>query len=443
MSTLRKQIVLWKVVLVLDSLLRKTGEAHHNALKLLSGSAGANLILFISAPLIARIYLPEDVGVFQQIISLSAILATVCTLSYHYAIQLPEEESSAKEVAVLGMALTLSFTMLLGFIFAFIPLAPWQHLKLPPSKLKVSLLIVAVVIASGFQLVLEQAALRKKEFSLLALTRVARVGIAQGGALLLGLIFRNYLGLVLPYIFGIIVGLSVIYYRVFRSFAPGSVSVQGLCQSLKKYWKMPAFDTPSMFVNSVSNELAVLMFGAFFSSQKVGFYAIALRLGKAPLSMIGTAVSEVFFQKTASQYHSNSETIPLIVFNTIKKLLPISLLVTGGLYIVSPPLVYYYLGLAWTEVGTVIRILLVWFFFESIYNPVSTTFLVMNRQEILFTLNLCLLIARAVAIYYFRSDFVNALVALSIVSGAMYIIYILCAYHIARKGSKGHVQFGR
>ena len=428
---------------MLASLRRKAGEAHHNALKLLTGSAGVNLILFVSAPFIARLYLPQDVGIFQQIISLSAILATLCTLSYHYAVQLPEQESCAKDVAVLGMLLTICFATVLAFILALIPLSAWQHLRLPPSKLNVSLLILAVVIASGFQLVVEQLALRKKEFSLLALTRVARVGIAQAGALLLGLILKNYLGLLLPYILGIIAGLFVIYRRVFQCFGQGCISLQGLRRSVKKYWKMPAFDTPSMFVNSVSNELAVLMFGAFFSSEKVGFYAIALRLGKAPLSMIGTAVSEVFFQKTASQYHINSETIPLIVFNTIKKLAPISLLVTGSLYLASPPLVYYYLGPGWTEVSTVIRVLLVWFFFESVYNPVSTTFLVLNKQEMLFTLNLSLLMARAGAIYYFRTDFVKALLALSIVSGAMYVIYILCAYHVARKESKSHVGFGR
>lgn len=88
---------------------------------LAGGTAGAQILLLLAAPLLTRLYTPEDYGLLAVHGSLLAIIGVVASLRYELAIPLPEENQEAANVVVLCLLLlvvTSLLTAVLVFFFA-------------------------------------------------------------------------------------------------------------------------------------------------------------------------------------------------------------------------------------------------------------------------------------------------------------------------------------
>src|SRR5690606_29226339 len=70
---------------------------------LVSGTAGAQLLLIVAAPLLSRLYTPSEFGllaVFTALLSVSTVLASG---RYELAIPLPEKDKDAKHLLALSL----------------------------------------------------------------------------------------------------------------------------------------------------------------------------------------------------------------------------------------------------------------------------------------------------------------------------------------------------
>ena len=144
---------------------------------------------------------------------------------------------------------------------------------------------------------------RTKHFIRLSISRIINALVANGGQLGAGyggyasaasLIYANILGqismtAVLP---GQIWRDEKVYFRKF-------IRWDKMIKGLKRYSNFPLYSTFSSFVNTLSWQLPVLLFGVYFSPAIVGFYALGLRVLQFPMSFIGGSLSQVFFQRAA------------------------------------------------------------------------------------------------------------------------------------------------
>ena len=70
---------------------------------LLGGTAGAQMLTVLAAPLLTRLYSSEDFGLLSVYTSLLALIGVVSSLRYELAIPLPEDDGEAANVAVLSL----------------------------------------------------------------------------------------------------------------------------------------------------------------------------------------------------------------------------------------------------------------------------------------------------------------------------------------------------
>ena len=173
-----------------------------------------------------------------------------------------------------------------------------------------------------------------------------------------------------------------------------------------------------MLVDAITRYLPIFMLGHYYSMEYVGLYALAFQIVHAPRSVVSIAMSKVYYRQISIWAHQEggiAKIVKLYKATVLKSALlglPFVLLVI----IFAPHIMPWVLGEKWQAVGGVMAYLVIWQYCSFFTVPISTTFLVLNRQEVALILRLFSLLARFLILYFCR-DFYQALFYLTIFAG--------------------------
>lgn len=385
-----------------------------NVLKLVSGSVIAQALGILLVPIITRLYSPGDYGAFQVFLSISSILAVLSCLSYQLAIMLPKEEEDSANIVTLCIALVSIISVVSGGVF--ILLSGWVGETLNTPDLSQYLIFLPVVVfLNGLFVVVNYWLSRRVRFGTLATAQVAnsvsskfvQIGTGFGSASPLGLI----LGLIAGYGAALLVML-----RGIREDLPlfRSVSLSRITYLAKRYRRFPLFTSWSTVANSASLQVAPLMLASFFNPAIVGFYGVAHMVVNMPMSLIGSATGQVFFQK-ASEEMNRTGSVKTVVREVHQRLVSIGIFPILILMIIGEELFALVLGAEWGTAGGYARILAPWLLLVFIASPLSTIFSVLERQTVDFSFNLLILFSR-IAVLCVGGVYGNPIVALALFS---------------------------
>ena len=385
-----------------------------NVLKLISGSVIAQALGILLVPIITRLYSPGDYGAFQVFLSISSILAVLSCLSYQLAIMLPKEEEDSANIVTLCNALVSIISVVSGGVF--ILLSGWVGETLNTPDLSQYLIFLPVVVfLNGLFVVVNYWLSRRVRFGTLATAQVAnsvsskfvQIGTGFGSASPLGLI----LGLIAGYGAALLVML-----RGIREDLPlfRSVSLSRITYLAKRYRRFPLFTSWSTVANSASLQVAPLMLASFFNPAIVGFYGVAHMVVNMPMSLIGSATGQVFFQK-ASEEKNRTGSVKTVVREVHQRLVSIGIFPILILMIIGEELFALVLGAQWGTAGGYARILAPWLLLVFIASPLSTIFSVLERQTIGLAFNLMVLFSR-IAVLYVGGIYGDPVVALILFS---------------------------
>ena len=90
-----------------------------NVSMLASGTALSQVITILIAPLLTRLFMPEDYGFFAIFISIVAILSVLATFRYEMAIILPRQSKEGEEIYLLSVLIAFSMSIFIFFIVYF------------------------------------------------------------------------------------------------------------------------------------------------------------------------------------------------------------------------------------------------------------------------------------------------------------------------------------
>lgn len=138
---------------------------------LVGGTFSAQLLLVLTAPLLTRLYSPEDFGLLAVYASLLALIGVISSLRYELAIPLPEDDGEAANVAVLCLILVVISTILTGVLVLLMGSAIAAALGVPTLAGYLWLLPVGVLL-TGFYSVFNYWAVRTKRFTTIAGTKL-------------------------------------------------------------------------------------------------------------------------------------------------------------------------------------------------------------------------------------------------------------------------------
>jgi len=402
-----------------------------NLATLLAGTTIAQAIPVLISPLLSRVYTPEDFGVlafFMAILSVGGVLAT---LRYELAIMVApnEEEASQFWIASLIIALLIGGVVLLGISGSYPWISEMETFHVLFFILPILVALKGLFNASNLWLT------RREEYKRVATAKVTQTTVNSGSSLLFGIMQMGPAGLLLGTFLGQCSSALMLGVRSWKqaSLLKKVWERSRVLQLLKKHSDFPKVNSLHVLVDTLQDQVTVILLTTFFASPVLGLYSFAFRVLKTPVSMIGSAMYQVFFQQ--SNDRSKEQIAPMI-----KKIYTIQFAIGAPgfalLFFIAPDVFAFVFGEEWREAGTITQALIPWLFLNFMAAPVSSVAITFNKQKkgLYFAIVNIVLRTASICVGAYYHDYLLGFWCMSI-SSSLVLLYALYWYYMTSKNS--------
>ena len=351
-----------------------------------SGTALAQAIPLLGSLLIARLFVPAEFGVFTAWLGIAAIVGVFVTGRFEMALALEDDGAPRAQAAMATVATTLLFIAVvcgLGLPAYFIFADRLPHL--PPML--VGLFLPAFVALAASQIWQAWAA-SDGLFRALSAMRIVQAATITGLQIAAGLAAPSASSLALAHICGVALGVAVMMRWLPLRRLEGGLSA--LTPFWSRYRKFPMYALPADTVNTTAAQLPLAIIASRFGAESAGFVALAFRTLGAPISLMGTAVLDVF-KRSASTAWRERGNCRREYLQTFSVLAAGSVLATVFFYFAGEELFAIAFGEQWRPAGQAAVILLPLFALRFVASPLSYVFYVAEKQHADLMWQICLL----------------------------------------------------
>ncbi|MFY8127750.1 MAG: oligosaccharide flippase family protein [Chitinophagaceae bacterium] len=393
-----------------------------------------------TAPILTRIYSPEDYGLLGIILVVCNLIGVFITFGYSNAIITAVDDKEAESVLALclkSILIITTCTCIFLLVFAksiakFISIADYSLLIFIPVN----------VFLGGFSSVYGTIATRLKYFKMLAINRVIAVVASSVCSIIIGLLFKNVIGLLIGFLIGQIITGFVLFYLIQKKQVLPSISelIKSTTKVVaKKYKNFPLYSLPSEFINNFSNQIPIFLINKFSINPQaaIGHYNMSNRMLGMPISIISTSIGEVFKQRAAQDYNQSGTCRPIFLktFKTLVLSAIIPFLIIG---LFGSNLFAFAFGEKWRAAGFYSQILAVMFFFRFTISPLTYVFFVAGKQKLDFVLHQLFVVFGFLSLYigfkYYNSLNIS-LWLFTISYSIIYILYFFFSFSFSKKNA--------
>jgi O-antigen/teichoic acid export membrane protein len=366
-----------------------------DVLTLAGGTTFAQILTILSVPVLTRMYGPEDFGVWALYSSIISIISVIICMRYEYSIMLPElDEDAINLLGVSFLAIGVVTVSTLATIWFF--KESIINILNSPQIGNYLWLVPPFVFVNGIFLALNNWNSRTKLFRRLSFSKISSSVSTTAIQIIIGIFKKNSpSGLIIGSLTGQSVATFILggqIWRDDRNLIRKNLSWKKMHDGLKRYRKFPLVDSWSALMNSISWQLPAFLLAAFFSPAIVGFYSLGFRLLQMPMSLIGSSISQVFFQRASRA--SSEGTLSALSENVFRMLVIIGMFPILVLTIVGSDVFTVVFGIAWAEAGVYTQILGFWAFVWFISSPLTGIYLVVEEYHFGFRYNFFNLVTR-------------------------------------------------
>ncbi len=345
---------------------------------LMSGTILAQVIMFIFMPILTRLYTPSDFGAYALFFSIVTVIGAASSWKYDQAIMLPESARDAQSLVFLSTMITIAMVLFVVivlylsydlFILYFEVLSDVIWI-LPVGILLVGLNQIANAFTSRHQFYKKLASTRV----VISTVTVSVQSISQYAYKIDGLIFGKLLA------DAVALFLLVKYHMHRKTVLLRYISYRRIYANARKYNKFPKYEALAGFINGASQMIPVFILTYLYSAEIAGLYALTVRVLQVPVTLIGGATRQVFFQR-ASKMYAAGEDIFKIYTNTTLTLIKIFIIPLFIFLFFGESLFSFVFGDEWKMSGKFAQILIVWFFFIFINSPSMISYSILGLQK--------------------------------------------------------------
>ncbi|GAA5495209.1 hypothetical protein Rhal01_01384 [Rubritalea halochordaticola] len=404
---------------------------------LVSGAALAQLVGILAAPLLSRLYSPEDFGVVGLILAVVGVLSVISSLKYEMALVLEKNDENAAAIQKLCWRLLLSTTTLFGIVILTTPLwlGKWIHdeglsIYLPWS--------IPLIFLTGYFNILSFKKNRDGRYKTLSLAGVGR----RSGLVLTQIIFgfcgAQVLGLVLGNLIGCMLAVAILLLTDRKQSPVQLKNTTSIPEQARKYRRFAIYSAPQNLLNALSQNIAVYILGYFFGVEVVGAYWLAMRLLQLPSNLIVQSVRQVLY-KRFSETRDEIEEVRRLYKKSVLTMSMLMIPVVLLMFLYGPELFGFVLGEEWTLAGEYSSWMVLWIA-AGFVNPAAVClFTVYSKQRHFAVYDFILLLFRATSLFiggiYFSS--LEAIALYSLV-GFVFNLYIVVYWFYALSKNDEH-----
>ncbi|WP_306642816.1 lipopolysaccharide biosynthesis protein [Sanyastnella coralliicola] len=341
----------------------KTSEFVKNVLTLLTGTALGQVIALVLSVIVTRIYDPEMFASLEHFAMFIGILGVIAGGKYEAAIMLPKTEEEAKHLLALtiriglfsGIGLTAVFFFFrdgIGNLIGNDDIKPYLWLVGPT----VFFFVVRTAMGYWFsrQKNYKPASAAKVFFS--AVSEPLKIGTGAAGIRPGGLIY-GVVG-------GHLVAATFLWWRFKQQVADGfkGVTKAQRFEQGKVFSDYPQYSILGSLLNRLAQWLHIALFGLLFGEAgliAVGFMGLSRRIVLAPMNMLATSFSQVYFQRL-TEIPDGSQ-LRSFYLTSLKRFSVFALFVIAVIWVLPDQTTTWIFGEEWDGVMRYLRILVFWF----------------------------------------------------------------------------------
>ena len=352
------------------------------------GNAIAQAIAIIASIYLAKLYGADAYGIFGTFISITTIVSIVNTLQLENGIIISKTDDSRKNWIRFLFILVPILTLLISLSYYLI--------KPTLINFKLILIIFFTAIFLSFNKILEASFTFLKHFKNISNGKIILAFTNITFQFIFYYYFKIY-GLILGFLTSTFILLLYYFYKSKIQFK--KFDNETLKRDLREHNSIIKYLLPSSTINGLAIHLMPILILAIFSAKEAGEYFLSLKILLAPLFLLSTSVSQVFYQKSSDLYHHKKNELfkiskKIVLINTILMFVFIILINTIGVYLLE-----YFLDKDWNNLKQFIFLLSFLVLARATFNPISSLIVVLNKNHIGLIFNIFLLIGNLFAIY--------------------------------------------
>jgi O-antigen/teichoic acid export membrane protein len=391
---------------------------------LFGGNILGQLIVVLSAPILTRIYSPEDFGLLGSFMAVIAVFGVLSTLRYESAIVLETSVIGATTVIALCMVLIVfSATVASAFFY----LLYWAKL-LPAEMLLLDEFIWLLpfgLLSMSLYKVVTWIAVKAQQLEAIGVARLQQNTVMVTMQTILGGIGFGPAGLILGQLVGVSSGIirlssNLKFRRIYRLTRFQKSYIKYMSLKYKRFFK---YSLPGDIFNVLAQQLPVILLASLFSPAIAGFYVLADKVFRSPLAMISDGVGKsIMSVAVVSKERGTLGVFALLFFKPLVRLSSAGFMLFAA---VAPSVFGFMFGLNWVEAGVYAQLMTPLFFTIFIFVPVLTLLVILERQkhEILFQASLFTVVLSGLVIGYFTSDARATIMVLSVGGALVYSVF--------------------
>jgi O-antigen/teichoic acid export membrane protein len=402
---------------------------------LVGGSALGQAVTVLLLPALTRLYTPSDFAVLAVFTSAVALLSVAAGLRLELAIPIPKSDEEAAQLLFLSL-LVNSVSAIAALLVALAFPVPITSVLGQPALRRLLWLVPVAMWVTAVYTTLQYWHTRKRNFSAIASTRIAQAVSGTGVQLSFGLWHIAPFGLLLGQVVTNAAGLVKLARLGLAQDRALLRRVSGarMRAAMRAYGAFPKYSTFEALTNAASMQLPFMLISAFGTVSEAGHLLLASRVIGGPMSLIGMAVSQVFFSRASDEHRSGQlgrftgEILSILYKFGVGPILFIGL--------TAPFLFPLLFGDRWSRAGVIVLWMTPSFFLQFLVSPISMVPHVKGRQADALWLQVLGLVLRVggVAAAAALGHSPRIVEAYAISSTVFYVVY-LCAV-----GKMAHVS---
>ncbi len=385
--------------------------------KMLSSTAFSQALLVLAAPMLSRIFSPDEIGTYQLFVSITGVLSIVACLRYERSLVIPAEDKDALHLLAGALMLGGGATILISG-------AVWLFMRGDDGSFFDFVLILLTALLMGSMNLFSFWATRWSHYSAIARSRIAKAAVTLAVQLGVGYwLWPQTDTLITGYVAGHLAAVLILL-TPFRGRKTGwKPSVSGMKKQLVEHMDCLRYAAPAALLNTLSMQLPVFLLALFFSKGIVGLYALGQRVLAVPIGICSQAISQVIYQH-CNRLMQEGAAIGNTVETAFRYLIAVSLGPAVLLIAAGDSLFSAVFGDEWREAGVFVRILTPWLWLVFLVSPLSLLFHLFGKQRLMLHVEIAILIVRAASLCI-GGWMGNATIALGMFSFTSSLAYLL------------------
>ncbi len=402
------------------------GKFVRNVATLVSGAFGAQVVTMSFAPFITRLYGPEEFGLLGTFMALLGVLAPIAALTYPVAIVLPKNDRDATSIVKLSIATGLLFSAVVGMLIWIYGEQVVEHVGMEQISQYMLLIPCGMFFSACYQIAV-QWHVRKGQFGGLARVAIFHSFLVNGAVTCAGLYHP---------VAGVLIALQILSNALHAAllwwwlrdkswgqhrYPDKAATTRSIA---RRYADFPIFRAPQVLVNALGESVPVIMLATLFGPVSAGFYTLSKTVLAVPQSLVGKAVSDVFYPRIAEAMNRN-ENITNLILKSTAVLAVLGVVPCISIAMIGPWLFGSVFGSEWSVAGKYAQWISIWLFVSLALRPAISAIPVLKKQGFFLVHECIFLSAKSIAIYfafYFQYDAITSIAIFSIVSAGSYVV---------------------